>query len=123
MGQLIQAGERNIFETFLRTENPGHELIIPKEENDLDNFNCVAGKDLDYVNFQAYTATALAHYEGGVPNMTITVPRFDADSLGQLYYFFEKAVAMTGYLLDVNPFDQPGVEAYKAKMFDLLGRK
>ena len=71
---------------------------------------------------QAYKATAMAHYEGGVPNMSIMVPRFDAHSLGQLYYFFERAVAITGYLMGVNPFDQPGVEAYKTKMFELLGR-
>jgi glucose-6-phosphate isomerase len=121
MGQLLQEGKRNMFETFLIVDQPAHSLIIPREEDDLDHFNCVAGFDLDYVNKQAYKATAMAHYEGGVPNMTITLPRFDAYSLGQLYYFFEKAVAMMGYLLDVNPFDQPGVEAYKKKMFALLG--
>ncbi len=123
MGQLIQEGERNIFETFLLVQDSGIELLVPKMEDDLDNFNCVAGKDLDYVNKQAYKATAMAHYEGGVPNMTITIPHFDADSLGQLYYFFERAVAITGYLLGVNPFNQPGVEAYKKKMFEFLGRK
>ncbi len=123
MGQLIQEGQRNMFETFLLVDHPGHGLIIPEDEDNLDNFNCVAGKDLDYVNKQAYRATAMAHYEGGVPNMTITVPRFDADALGQLFYFFEKTVAIKGYLLGVNPFDQPGVEAYKKKMFELLGRK
>lgn len=123
MGQLLQEGERNMFETFLMAENSGHEVIIPSDEANLDNFNCVAGKDLDFVNKQAYKATAMAHYEGGVPNMTITIPCFDAGTLGELYYFFEKAVAITGYLLEVNPFNQPGVEAYKKKMFALLGRK
>ena len=123
MGQFIQDGERNMFETFLLAERSGHELIIPYSEENLDNFNCVAGKDLDYVNKQAYKATAMAHYEGGVPNMTIIIPGFDANTLGQLYYFFEKAVAITGYLLGVNPFNQPGVEAYKNKMFALFGRK
>jgi len=123
MGQLIQEGERNMFETFLISAQSGHKMIIPKDKDDLDNFNCVAGKDLDFVNKQAYKATAMAHYEGGVPNMTIIIPDFSANVLGELYYFFEKAVAITGYLLDVNPFNQPGVEAYKKKMFALLGRK
>ena len=123
MGQLIQEGQRNLFETFLIVEQPGHEVIIPSDDDNLDNFNCAAGRDLDFVNKQAYQATAMAHYEGGVPNMTIILPRFDAHSLGELYYFFEKAVAIYGYLLGVNPFNQPGVEAYKKKMFALLGRK
>jgi len=123
MGQLMQQGERNIFETFLQIENTGYKLKLPKDTDNLDNFNCVAGKDLDFVNKQAYKATAMAHYEGGVPNLTITLPSYDAQSLGALYYFFEKAVGMSGYLLGVNPFDQPGVEAYKSKMFALLGRK
>jgi len=122
MGQFLQEGERNMFETFLMVQHPGHELIIPQDEGNLDDFNCVAGKDLDYVNKQAFKATALAHYEGGVPNMSIILPQFDAYTLGQLYYFFERAVAITGYLLKVNPFNQPGVEAYKKKMFGLLGK-
>jgi len=123
MGQLIQDGVRNIFETFILVDETGKGVVIPKDDDDLDNFNCVAGKDLDYVNRQAHKATAKAHFEGGVPNMTITIPRFDAYSLGQIYYFFEKAVAIKGYLQGVNPFDQPGVEAYKTNMFELLGRK
>ncbi len=123
MGQLIQEGERNVFETFLTVDKPGKGVVVPQDKENLDNFNCVAGKDLDYVNKQAWAATAAAHYEGGVPNMTITVPGFDAHSLGELFYFFEKSVAIKGYLLGVNPFDQPGVEAYKKKMFELLGRK
>ena len=123
MGQMMQEGERNIFETFLMIEDSGHKMIIPEDDQNLDNFNCVAGKDLDFVNKQAYQATAEAHYEGGVPSMTITLPSCSANALGQLYYFFQKAVATTGYLLGVNPFNQPGVEAYKKKMFVLLGRK
>lgn len=123
MGQLIQEGARNMFETFLLVDHTGHGVVIPSDDDNLDNFNCVAGQDLNYVNRQAHKATAKAHYDGGVPNMTITIPRFDAYSLGQLYYFFEKAVAIKGYLLGVNPFDQPGVEAYKKNMFELLGRK
>jgi len=123
MGQYLQEGDRNMFETFLIAENSGHEVLIPRDDDDLEDLNCTAGKDLDFVNKQAYKATAMAHYEGGVPNMTIVIPRFDASTLGQLFYFFEKAVAITGYLLDVNPFNQPGVEAYKKKMYALLGRE
>ncbi len=122
MGQLMQEGERNIFETFLMVEDPGRKIVIPEDKDNVDNFNCVAGKDLDHVNKQAYKATAAAHLEGGVPNMTITIPNYRAETLGMLYYFFEKAVAISGYLSGVNPFDQPGVEAYKKKMFELLGR-
>ncbi len=123
MGQLIQEGQRNLFETFLIVKDTGHKLLVPKDKVNQDNFNCVAGKNLDWVNEQAYKATAMAHLEGGVPNMTITLPKFDAYALGQLFYFYEKSVALTGYLMGVNPFNQPGVEAYKSKMFALLGRK
>jgi len=123
MGQWIQEGQRNIFETFVVVKDTGYELLIPSDKENQDNFNCVAGKNLDWVNEQAYKATAMAHLEGGVPNLTITLPKFDAYSLGQLFYFYEKSCAMTGYLMGVNPFDQPGVEAYKSKMFTLLGRK
>ncbi len=122
MGQLMQDGMRNIFETFIEVETSNHELIIPEEADNLDDFNCVAGRDLDWVNTQAHKATAEAHFEGGVPNMTITLGKADAFHLGQLYYFFERAVGITGYLLGVNPFNQPGVEAYKKKMFALLGK-
>jgi glucose-6-phosphate isomerase len=123
MGQMMQEGERNIFETFLMVDESGSRINIPSDQDNVDNFNCVAGKDLDYVNKQAYKATAAAHLEGGVPNMTISVADCQARSLGQLYYFFEKAVAISGYMAGVNPFDQPGVEAYKSKMFELLGRR
>ncbi|MEW5894849.1 MAG: glucose-6-phosphate isomerase [Candidatus Omnitrophota bacterium] len=123
MGQLLQDGVRNMFETFIEIEEQKHRIIIPEDRQDLDRFNCVAGKDLDFVNRQAYKATSAAHLEGGVPNMTISMTKGDAFHLGQLYYFFQKAVAVSGYLLGVNPFDQPGVEAYKKKMFELIGKK
>ncbi len=123
MGQLMQDGERNIFETFVMIDKPTHDVVIPLDAEDLDGFNYVAGKGFDYVNKKAYEATASAHFEGGVPNMTLTLCKADAFHLGHLYYFFEKAIGIYGYLLGVNPFDQPGVEAYKKKMFALLGKK
>lgn len=123
MGQLMQDGERTIFETFVMIDKPRHEVVIPSDPQDLDGFNYVAGKGIDYVNKKAFEATASAHFEGGVPNMTLTLCQADAFHLGQLYYLFEKAIGIHGYLLDVNPFDQPGVEAYKKKMFALLGKK
>ncbi len=123
MGQLMQDGMRNIFETFIQVEKANNSIVIPEDKDNLDDFNIVAGKDLDYVNKQAYKATAAAHLEGGVPNMTFTICQSDEFHLGQLYYLFERAVGISGYLLEVNPFDQPGVEAYKSKMFALLGRK
>ncbi len=123
LGQLLQDGVRNIFETFLLIDQPQHEILIPEDKENLDQFNCLAQKSMDFVNKQAYRATAMAHSEGGVPNMTISLCKADAFHLGYLYYFFMKAVAISGYLLDVNPFDQPGVEAYKKKMFALLGKK
>jgi len=122
MGQLMQEGVRNVFETFIHIDQVEHTVSVPEEAEDLDNFNIVAGKDLNYVNQQAFKATAEAHFEGGVPNMTLSLCKSDARHLGQLYYFYERAVAISGYLLGVNPFDQPGVEAYKKKMFALLGR-
>jgi len=123
MGQLLQDGVRNMFETFVQIETQKQRIVIPRDDQDLDQLNCVAGKDLDFVNKQGYKATAAAHFEGDVPNMTISLDKADAEHLGQLYYFFEKAVAISGYLLGVNPFDQPGVEAYKKKMFELIGKK
>lgn len=122
MGQLLQDGMRNIFETFVTIDEPNHSIKIPSDPDNLDNFNFVAGKDLDYVNKQAYRGTAQAHFEGGVPNMALSICKADLFHLGQLYYFYEKAVGIGGYLLNVNPFDQPGVEAYKKKMFALLGK-
>jgi glucose-6-phosphate isomerase len=123
MGQLMQDGMRNIFETFLDIEKQNYKISVPKDAQDLDGFNFIAGKDLDYVNQQAYKATSFAHFEGGVPNMTIRLSKADSFHLGQLCFFYEKAVGISGYLLGVNPFDQPGVEAYKKKMFELLGKK
>ncbi|NLE64450.1 MAG: glucose-6-phosphate isomerase [Elusimicrobia bacterium] len=123
MGQMMQDGKRNVFETFLMIDEVEDKIAVPHQAADTDKFNCVAGKDLDWVNKQAYKATADAHFEGGVPNMTLTLDRADAFHIGLLYYFFEKGVGISGYLLGVNPFDQPGVEAYKKKMFALLGKK
>jgi glucose-6-phosphate isomerase len=123
MGQLMQDGMRNIFETFIMIERLDVSVIVPNQPEDTDKFNCVAGKDLDWVNKQAYKATADAHYEGGVPNLCFTLDKADAFHIGLLYYFFEKGVGISGYILGVNPFDQPGVEAYKTKMFALLGKK
>ncbi|MFH1665386.1 MAG: glucose-6-phosphate isomerase [Candidatus Omnitrophota bacterium] len=122
MGQLIQQGERNIMETFLLVEKEGTACRIPESERDLDKLNYLSGKDTGYVNRKAYEATAEAHFEGGVPNVTVRIPERSAFCLGQLFYFFQKAAAVSGYILGVNPFDQPGVEAYKRKMFKLLGK-
>jgi glucose-6-phosphate isomerase len=123
MGQWMQEGERTVFETFMQIDRPHHDVIIPRDKEDLDGFNYVAHKGFDFVNKKAYEATAAAHFEGGVPNMTITLCKADAMHLGHLYYFFEKACGISGYILGVNPFDQPGVEAYKKKMFALLGKR
>ncbi|MBF0483877.1 MAG: glucose-6-phosphate isomerase [Candidatus Omnitrophica bacterium] len=123
MGQLMQDGMRNIFETFVMIEKSKRSVLVPEDEENLDDFNFVAGKELDFVNKKAYQATSSAHFEGGIPSMTINIDMADVFNLGHLYYFFEKAVGMSGYLSEVNPFDQPGVEAYKKKMFVLLGRK
>ncbi len=122
MGQMIQAGKRNLFETFVVVESSQATVKVPKMADDSDGLNYLAGKDLDYVNYKAYEATASAHYEGGVPNLSIIVPERTPYYLGQLFYFFEKTIAMSGLLSGVNPFDQPGVEAYKKKMFQLLGK-
>lgn len=122
MGQWIQQGRRSIFETFLDIEGGEPELVIPEEPANLDGLNFLAGKQVFEVNREAYRATALAHREGGVPNMTIKLPKLDAETLGALIYFYEKSCAVSGYLLNVNPFDQPGVEAYKKHMFALLGK-
>jgi len=123
MGQWMQEAERTVFETFLQIDRPHNDVIIPQDTEDLDGFNYVAGKGFDFVNKKAYEATAAAHFEGGVPNMTITLCKADTMHLGHLYYFLEKACGISGYILGVNPFDQPGVEAYKKKMFTLLGKR
>ena len=120
MGQWIQDGERTIFETVLSVGDQQHEVIIPTDEEDLDGLNYIAGKNVDYVNKMAELGTRLAHIDGGVPNLLITIPAVTERYLGQLIYFFEKACGVSGYMLGVNPFDQPGVEAYKKNMFALL---
>ncbi len=122
MGQWIQEGNRNIFETFLIFESSLRQLKIPTSKNDADGLNYLAGETLDTVNEKAWLGTASAHKEGGVPNMTLKIKDRSPYSLGQIFYFFERGMAMTGYLNGVNPFDQPGVEFYKKNMFKLLGK-
>lgn len=122
MGQWIQDGERIIFETVISVENPDHKLTIPTDEANLDGLNFLAGKRVDEVNKMAELGTQLAHVDGGVPNIKITLPEVSAYFIGQLFYFFEKACGISGYTLGVNPFDQPGVEAYKKNMFALLNK-
>ena len=123
MGQYIQDGLRNLFETVISVENSNYELRIPNESEDLDQLNYIAGKRISEVNHKAELGTVLAHEDGGVPNLRIVIPEVSACVLGELIYFFEMACAVSGYMLDVNPFDQPGVEAYKKNMFALLGKK
>lgn len=120
MGQWIQEGERTIFETCISVENPERSLLFPHDEENLDGLNFLAGKHIDEVNKNAELGTRLAHVDGGVPNILISIERLDAYSYGQLIYFFEKACGISGQLLGVNAFNQPGVEAYKKNMFALL---
>lgn len=122
LGQWVQEGHRILFETFLRVAASNHSLQITKSTEDRDGLNYLAGKNLDEVNDKAWQGTARAHLEGGVPNMTLTVKDRSPYALGYLFYFFQRAVAMSGYLMGVNPFDQPGVEFYKANMFRLLNK-
>lgn len=122
MGQFIQEGQRTMFETVLELEQPSCDLTIEEEENDLDGLNYLAGKTIDFVNKCAMRGTRLAHTDGDVPNFVVKIPAQDAYSLGQLFYFFEFAVGVSGYILGVNPFNQPGVESYKKNMFALLGK-
>lgn len=122
MGQWIQDGERTIFETVLSVEKTAKETIIPSDEANLDGLNFLAGKHVDEVNKMAELGTRLAHVDGKVPNLQITIPSLKEEYLGELIYFFEKACGISGYLLDVNPFNQPGVEAYKKNMFALLAK-
>lgn len=123
MGQYIQEGLRNLFETVISIEKPRRELRIPSVTDDLDQLNYIAGSRLSEVNHKAELGTILAHEDGGVPNIRILLPELSETTLGQLIYFFEMSCALSGYMLDVNPFDQPGVEAYKKNMFALLGKK
>ncbi|GHT12905.1 glucose-6-phosphate isomerase [Bacteroidia bacterium] len=120
MGQYIQDGERSLFETVISVASPQHTLEVPSEEADLDGLNYLAGKRVDEVNKMAALGTQMAHVDGGVPNISIQIPALTAYHIGQLIYFFEKACGISGYMLGVNPFDQPGVEAYKKNMFTLL---
>lgn len=122
MGQWIQDGERTIFETVISVENPDRKVLVPSDEADLDGLNFLAGKRVDEVNKMAELGTQLAHVDGGVPNIKITIPEVSPYYIGQLFYFFEIACGISGYVLGVNPFDQPGVEAYKKNMFALLNK-
>jgi len=120
MGQYIQEGERTLFETVISVKNPKHKLVVPKDEANLDSLNYLAGKRIDEVNKMAELGTMIAHVDGGVPNIKIELEDISEESLGELVYFFEKACGISGYMLKVNPFNQPGVEAYKKNMFALL---
>jgi len=122
LGQYIQEGRRNIFETVLHVNRSQRNLTVDTEENNSDGLNYLAGKTVHEINDKAFQGTMLAHTDGNVPNLIVDVPELDAYTFGYLVYFFEKACAMSGYLLGVNPFDQPGVEAYKKNMFALLGK-
>ena len=122
MGQFIQDGNRILFETVLNVETSREELIINEEPVDLDGLNYLSGKTVDFINKSAMNGTILAHTDGNVPNLMVTVPKQDEFYLGQLFYFFEFACGVSGYLLGVNPFNQPGVESYKKNMFALLGK-
>lgn len=122
MGQFIQDGNRIMFETVMNVENSREEIIINEEPADLDGLNYLAGKNMDFVNKSAMNGTILAHTDGNVPNLRVNIPAQDEYSLGQLFYFFEFACGVSGYLLGVNPFNQPGVESYKRNMFALLGK-
>ena len=122
MGQYIQEGQRILFETVINVEHSRRDITIEKLDVDLDELNYLAGKTLNFINHKATQGTILAHTDGNVPNLVINIPRLDEYNFGYLVYFFEKACAISGYLLGVNPFDQPGVEAYKRNMFALLGK-
>ncbi len=122
LGQYIQDGRKDLFETVLHVESPTSDITIEEDAQNLDGLNYLAGKTVDQVNEKAYQGTMLAHTDGQVPNLIVHVPKRDSFTFGYLAYFFEKACAVSGYILGVNPFDQPGVEAYKKNMFALLGK-
>lgn len=122
MGQFIQDGRRNLFETVIKVNDPIEDISIKATDDNLDGLNYLEGKTLDWVNKKAFEGTREAHIEGRVPNLTIEIPKLDEFYVGKLIYFFEKSCSMSGYLLGVNPFNQPGVEAYKKNMFRLLGK-
>ena len=122
MGQYVQDGRRNIFETVLKVEKPRKNIMIKEDKDNIDGLNFISGRDMDYINKKAFEGTLLAHTDGGVPNLILNIPELTEYYFGSLVYFFEKACGISGYLLGVNPFDQPGVEAYKKNMFALLGK-
>ena len=122
MGQYIQEGRRNLFETVLNIENSKNDIKIKTDEDNVDGLNFLAGKTMDYVNKKAMEGTIEAHVSGDVPNIVVNIDKLDAESIGELIYFFEKACAVSGMILDIDPFNQPGVEAYKKNMFRLLGK-
>ena len=122
LGQYIQEGLRNLFETVIRVEKPRHDVEIPGDEKNLDQLNFLEGKSLNYVNDRAYEGVVLAHTDGGVPVMTVNIPDQTEHTLGYMIYFFELAIAISGYLNGINPFNQPGVEEYKRNMFGLLNK-
>ncbi|MBR6259514.1 MAG: glucose-6-phosphate isomerase [Oscillospiraceae bacterium] len=122
MGQFIQDGARILYETVLNVEDPGAEIVMKEEPSDLDGLNYLAGRTVDFVNKSAMNGTVLAHTDGNVPNLRIDIPKQNEFHLGQLFYFFEFACGVSGYISGVNPFNQPGVEAYKRNMFALLGK-
>ena len=122
LGQYIQEGERIMFETVVSFDKPRTEFIIKEDEENVDGLNFLAGKSMSFVNRKAFEGTILAHNDGGVPNVVLNVEKMDEENLGYLIYFLEKACAVSGYVLGVNPFDQPGVESYKKNMFALLGK-
>ena len=122
LGQYVQDGQRNLFETVINVKDPGAKFVIPNDEANVDGLNFISGCELDYVNKTAMMATLIAHNDGGVPNILIELENREAYSFGYLVYFFEIGCAISGYMLGVNPFDQPGVEAYKKNMFALLGK-
>jgi glucose-6-phosphate isomerase len=123
MGQYLQEGKRNLMETMLWVNEEKDDIAIPKDKDDREGLNFLAGKKLSWVNEQAFKATAVAHKDGGLPVIRLTLDGISEYSLGYLYYFFEMACGISGTLLGINPFDQPGVEAYKKNMFALLGKK
>ncbi|MDR3047020.1 MAG: glucose-6-phosphate isomerase [Bacteroidales bacterium] len=122
LGQYIQEGERMLFETVISVENSHGKIAIPHDDDNLDELNYLIHRTIDNINHIAETGTRMAHVDGGVPNLKITIPAITEEIIGELIYFFEFTCAVSGYLLDVNPFDQPGVEAYKKNMFTLLGK-
>jgi glucose-6-phosphate isomerase len=122
LGQYVQEGQRNMIETVLQVKKPKAEITIQEDPANTDGLNFLVGKTMDEVNKKAFQGTVLAHVDGGVPNMVLELDELNEFTFGEMVYFFEKACGISGYLLGVNPFDQPGVEAYKTNMFALLGK-